>query len=104
MYVAESHVRSDKAASYLAQLCKHFGHKVPAVFDQTSGHVSFEPGTCRMQVAGDLLSMRCEADNQANLRKVMGVIEVHLKRFAWRETLDMSWTEQETGTSIARES
>lgn len=93
MYVAEAQVKTEKAGTYLVQLCKHFAHKVPADYEGTRGRVSFEPGTCHLEVTGDVLHMRCESESEPGVRRIMEVVEVHLLRFAWRESMTMNWTE-----------
>ena len=49
MPVTESRVPSKKAGRYLAQLCKHFAHKVPVDWDETQAEVDFGFGNCRMR-------------------------------------------------------
>lgn len=34
------------ASSYLQQLCKHFGHKVPVEFTPQTGTITLPFGTC----------------------------------------------------------
>ena len=86
-------VRTDKASRYLVQLCKHFGHKVPAEWTETGGVVRFEPGTCRMAAADGELTLACESETPEDLAVVQDVIASHLQRFAWKEELTVSWTE-----------
>ena len=42
-------VRTPKAAGYLAQLCKHFAHKIPASYEGNEGRISFPRGECRLR-------------------------------------------------------
>ncbi len=90
------------ASRYLQQLCKHFAHKVPATWDAQSGQITFEPGLCGMTATGDTLTVNCTADGTENLERLMAVIELHLVRFAWREDLDLTWTDAETGETLAK--
>jgi hypothetical protein len=94
MPVAEAHVRSDRASRYLVQLCKHFSHKVSAEYDDARGKVEFQPGSCVMHAAGNRLTLRCEASNDADLRTVMDVVASHLARFAWQEELAVVWRDE----------
>ena len=45
---AEARISTEHAGKYLAQLCKHFAHKVPATWADDLGDVDFGPGTCHM--------------------------------------------------------
>lgn len=92
MHVAEAQVKSDRASSYLVQLCQHFAHKRPAEYDEGKGWVDFQPGLCEMRAVGDELSLRCEAHSEQTLHLVKETVEAHLARFAWREQLALSWT------------
>lgn len=90
------------ASRHLQQLCKHFAHKVPATWDAQSGQITFEPGLCGMTATEDTLTVNCTADGAHNLERLMAVIELHLVRFAWREDIDLAWTDAETGETIAK--
>ena len=98
MYVAEAHVKSEKASMYLTQLCKHFAHKIPTEYVQDYGRVRFQPGVCTMRAADGVLSMECEAASERELQLVKNVVADHLMRFAWREHLTMMWTDRPTDT------
>ena len=37
---SRAEVATDKPVAYMRQLCKHFGHKIDASFDDDSGHIS----------------------------------------------------------------
>ena len=91
-------VSTDKAARYLVQLCKHFGHRVPAEWSDSEGVVRFEPGTCRMAAADDALILDCESATAEDLDVVETVVADHLLRFAWKEELTVGW-EKAAGTS-----
>lgn len=91
METSTARIRTDKASRYLVQLCKHFGHKVPAEWNETDGVVRFEPGTCRMAVAGDVLTLSCESATPEDLAVVQDVVASHFVRFAWKEELSVDW-------------
>lgn len=84
-------VRTEKAQRYLAQLCKHFAHKVPVDGDQSSAHVRFDPGDCRMEADATSLRIHCEADQEQKLQIVQYIVEDHVVRFGWREKLAVEW-------------
>jgi len=100
MFVAQAQVKTDKAAAYLVQLCKHFAHKASAQYDDSQGRVDFQPGLCVMRARGDELTLRCEAASEQILDRVKLVVGDHLVRFAWREELAVTWV---TGAKGATE-
>ena len=100
MPVTECRVPSKKAQRYLAQLCKHFAHKVPVDWDETQAEVDFGFGNCRMTSGQDELHIICSARDEADLERVKYVLEDHLRRFAWREELRIDWaTESGDGST-----
>ena len=80
-----------KAAGYLAQLCKHFGHKVPASHEGNDGQISFSSGTCRLHAEEAALTMTVEAATPEDIARLEEVVASHLLRFAFREELKVEW-------------
>lgn len=91
MRTTELIVKTDAASRYLQALCKHFRHKVPAEFDAVAGSVEFPFGNCRMNADETTLHIRCESPGEAEEQRLKTVIEDHLKRFAFRENLELVW-------------
>lgn len=85
------------APRYLRQLCRHFGHKVEATFEEhgRSGTIQFE-GALATLGADDaqslVLTISDAADADAAARYA-GVLQSHLERFAFREELAFTWSE-----------
>jgi len=76
----------------MVQLCKHFGHKVTAEFDDQSGRIAFPMGETRLAVAPEALELSAQAETRDDLARLEGVIASHLKRFAFREPdLAVDW-------------
>lgn len=92
---ATAHAETPSAARYLGQLSKHFAHKITVDYtpDATPPHstVHFPWGICRMTADGHILSVEVTADNAEGLDRIKYAIGEHLKRFAWRESLELSW-------------
>lgn len=82
---------TDSASKYMQQLCKHFAHKVEAEWDDANAEVVFEPGLCTMRATKDALVFNCTADVLEKLQQMIFILEVHLVRFAWRDTVDLTW-------------
>lgn len=84
-------VRTEKAAGYLAQLCKHFAHRVPASHDGDTGSVEFPRGTCRLTAADGVLTMTVETTDPEAVPQLQDVMARHLERFAFREEMTITW-------------
>jgi hypothetical protein len=92
-YALSSHadVHTEMASRYLQQLCKHFGHKIPAEFTPEEGTIRFPFGTCALKATGDVLALDVSAATAEDLERMRGVIGSHLERFAFRDTPTISW-------------
>lgn len=78
---------------YMVQLCKHFGHRVPATFGEREGEIVFEAGKVGLRAAPQTLMIWANAAEPAGLKRLEEVVERHLKRFAFREPeLAVAWS------------
>ena len=84
-------VRTQMASRYLQQLCKHFGHKIPAEFTPEEGTIRFPFGICALKATDDVLSLDVSATSEEDLQRMRGVIGSHLERFAFRDTPTIAW-------------
>ena len=84
-------VATPQAARYLAQLCKHFQHKLPVTWDEKAGHIAFSMGECRLSAKDNLLTLSLASPGDAELERLQDVVARHLLRFAFREALDVQW-------------
>ena len=91
MPTSEARIPTEHASKYLQQLCKHFGHKIPATFDAEQGQLTFEMGTARLAAEPGTLVLRSESPDAAGLTRLEGVMASHLVRFAFREELRIDW-------------
>lgn len=81
------------AGKYLIQLCKHFGHKVPAAVDGDEGRISFDMGEALLRSDDEAVTVILKAASEGAALRLQAVIDDHLKRFAFREAFDgMTWT------------
>lgn len=92
MPAAQANVATARPSRYLTQLCKHFGQKIPAEYDNENGTTTFETGTCTMQARDGVLRLHAEAGNDDNLRQLQDVVGSHLERFGARDELTVQWT------------
>lgn len=91
MITATAQVPTERASRYLVQLCKHFGHKVPAEWSESEGFVQMPVGKCRMTATDGTLTLICEAEDTDALAQLQAVVGDHLVRFAWKEELSVDW-------------
>lgn len=83
---------TESAGKYLTQLCKHFGHKVPASVEGDRGQVTFAIGAAEMTANDARLTVSLSATDAEALAQLQHVIDDHLKRFAFREEFSgMNW-------------
>ena len=82
--------KTDQASRYLQQLCKHFGHKIPAEYGPTHGRIVFPFGTCELAASEVGLTLHASGAPRA-LEKLERVLGNHLERFAFREAPALRW-------------
>jgi len=89
---SSSTVVTDAGHRYMAQLCKHFAHRVPATLGERESHIAFEAGQVYLRASPATLMILAEAGAADALTQIEGVVERHLKRFAFREpNLAVEW-------------
>lgn len=93
MLFANAKIQTDLGQKYIRHLCRHFNHKVEAVFNDTEGRVQFDQGFCVMQKEANQLAFYCRAETDENMRIIKYILDDHLKRFARTEQLEYSWQE-----------
>jgi hypothetical protein len=85
-----------KASQYLQTLCKHFGHKVETRFDEHTGAIAFPGTSIRLLATSTELLVGAEGITPESAARIRGVIDSHLKRFAFREEFEaMEWADTE---------
>jgi len=90
---AHASVETENAEKYVAQLCKHFGHKIDVQYSEGHGECRFPFGSATLDVRDNAIVLSVEASEQDNLTRMKQVIEDHLLRFAFRENLpSLSWS------------
>lgn len=93
MYTTSSRFETPNGSRYLQQLCKHFGHKIPAKFDETSGRLDFAFGMVTMGADEGGLDLVVHAEDEEGIDRGRQVMESHLKRFAFREEMGaLDWS------------
>ncbi|MDK3019816.1 DUF2218 domain-containing protein [Pseudodonghicola flavimaris] len=92
MLSAQARLHTEHASKYLQQLCKHFGHKVEVSFTADAGHATLPTGPAQMTANDSELWVEVTARDPEGLVVAKGIIDSHLKRFAFREGFEsMPW-------------
>jgi len=94
---SSARVETDRAGRYLAQLCKHFAHKVEARWGDDDGFADFGWGTCAFTVEPGALVMLAEAGDDESLSRVEFVVGDHTQRFGSRDSLTVAWSRLPAG-------
>ncbi|HEX8400132.1 MAG TPA: DUF2218 domain-containing protein [Allosphingosinicella sp.] len=104
-YVAIARVRTEHAARYLQQVCKHWSHNLDVTYDEQQGRIVF-PRDARgadwpadavvtLTAAPDTLECRVEASAPGQRDGLKGALERHIDRFAFREApIGYEWRAQ----------
>ncbi len=83
---------TENASRYLQQLCKHWSHKFDVEFDEKHGRIPFDAETvCLLDAEDTRLDMQLEGEDPERVERLTGVVDDHLKRFAFREELKIAW-------------
>lgn len=116
MPTAEARVQTEHPGRYLAQLCQHAGkmgrhltHRPrahagggtpPEIYDaqctSTAGLVTLNWGQWTMHAAPGALTLRVEAADQENLRRIQDLVTARLEKIGRRDHLTVSWLPSET--------
>jgi hypothetical protein len=113
VFTAEARIDTDRPQRYLAQICKHAaamgggGHRarmhlgdhpdrqqpeVHAEWTDTQGSLTFtHGGTCAITADNNTLTLRIEATDEENLRRIQDILTRDLDRFGRRDRLVVDW-------------
>lgn len=91
MQLSEAAVSTEKAGSYMKQLCRHWGHRFPVEFDDAHGRIEMPAMLCLLDATADSLAVRLELDEGADQDRMEEVVREHIQRFAFREQLAFQW-------------
>jgi hypothetical protein len=91
---SQARVRTEKARTYLSQLCKHFAHKTKTDLTPTHGRVQFEQRIFEADASEPgVLVLSCEGPDPRSLAAMEDIVDRHLRRFAYKEELSIQWVQ-----------
>lgn len=92
MFITTATYPTVHGAKYIAQLCKHFAHKVEVEFDDVEGRAALPSGALTMRAEPEALRFRIEAPDAKAMIQARFVVDSHLVTFAHREGYTgLSW-------------
>ncbi|WP_460272434.1 DUF2218 domain-containing protein [Celeribacter sp. ULVN23_4] len=92
MHIQTGRFETQHASKYLQQLCKHFAHKVEVEYTSTAGQAALPSGPATLEANEQSLIVRLTAQDDVGMGKARAIIDVHLKKFAFREAFEeMAW-------------
>ncbi len=91
MNVSTAKVSTENASSYLRKLCQHWSHKFLVSFDAQHGTIDLAVGKCILDAEENALKVRLELAAEGDKVQMQKVVEEHIKRFAFRESLVFDW-------------
>ena len=90
-------IKTESAHKYIAQLCKHFAHKVESTYSidhdakTADGLTKFPMGHAVFMAKDNVLSVDAECESEDACRAMRGVFDAHIVKFAFREELEYEW-------------
>ncbi|KAA0969774.1 DUF2218 domain-containing protein [Aureimonas fodinaquatilis] len=91
MTSSRAHILTAHASRYLQQLCKHWAHKFETEHTPTHARIALPLGVAELEANDASLTITVSATGDADLTTMQQVVQSHVERFAFRETLDFSW-------------
>ncbi len=119
MLTAEAHIETDRPGRYLIQLCRHADDmsgdrrhgprtlhggdtsgRTPQMrhveWSDSYGIVSLNWGQWTMRATADTLTVRAEAADEENLRRIQDLVGERLERFGRRDHLKVTWHQSQS--------
>ncbi|KXG87528.1 DUF2218 domain-containing protein [Agrobacterium bohemicum] len=79
------------ASRYLQQLSKHWAHKFETEFTPFSSKIALPLGETRLSANDKSLTIEITALKSEDLTVLRNVVQRHIERFAFKETLEFDW-------------
>ena len=85
-------MKTTNGEKYVLQLFKHWSYKPGATLDESQRAIVFEGGNrVVFDVQGDSLDVNANVGPTGDLEHCKTEVESHLKRFAFRENVQLVW-------------
>ncbi|MGW5361938.1 DUF2218 domain-containing protein [Actinopolymorpha pittospori] len=124
MPTSDARVETAQARRYLKQLCQHanaisrhtgrgmHSHRVADTTElrlrevessEANAVLMFDQGSCTIHAEAEILTLRVEADNAADLRRIEETVAADLERFGNRERLTVPWRSHDDSSTATQE-
>ncbi len=84
-------VETQHASRYLQQLSKHWAHKFETEFTPLSSKIALPLGEARLSANDTELVIEVTAHKSEDLTVLQDVVQRHIERFAFKESLAFVW-------------
>ena len=84
-------ISTEHASRYLQQLSKHWAHKFETEFTSASARIALPLGETRLTADDHSLIVDLTAHKTEDLDLLQNVVQVHIERFAFKESLEFVW-------------
>ena len=93
MKLSRAEVPTAHAVSYLRQVSRHWAHRftVELADDGSHSKIMLAQAVCNLMSSPTALSVYLEVEAEADQDRMEHVLEEHLQRFGFRETLAFHW-------------
>jgi uncharacterized protein len=90
--ISTAKIETDHAGKYLVQLAKHWSHRFPDLtWNETRAEIPFPTGQCVFTSKENVLSIALTVPDEETASRLENVVAEHLKRFAFRDSLEIVW-------------
>jgi hypothetical protein len=90
--ISTAKIETAHAGKYLVQLAKHWSHRFPDLtWNETRADIPFPAGQCVFTSKENVLAIALTVPDEETASRLENVVAEHLKRFAFRESLEIVW-------------
>ena len=90
--ISTAKIKTAHAGKYLVQLAKHWSHRFPDLtWNETRADIPFPAGQCVVTSKENVLAISLTVPDEETASRLENVVAEHLKRFAFRESLEIVW-------------
>jgi uncharacterized protein len=90
--ISTAKIETAHAGKYLVQLAKHWSHRFPDLtWNETRADIPFPAGQCVVTSKENVLAIALTVPDEETASRLENVVAEHLKRFAFRESLEIVW-------------
>jgi len=90
--ISTAKIETAHAGKYLVQFAKHWSHRFPDLtWNETRADIPFPAGQCVITSQENVLAIALTVPDEETASRLENVVAEHLKRFAFRESLEIVW-------------